>query len=224
MSIADKLTTIAENQQRVYDAGFSAGQNSGYDEGFEAGKQAEYDAFWDAYQENGNRTLYVEAFNRHGWNEVTYKPKYPIIGTTYGLQSTFSNSQIKDTIVPVVVRGSGNMRATFNMCTFLINIPSLVLELPVTDLGNAFYQCLNLEEINVSCVNDGCFAGTLTLQQSTKLSKASIESIIHALSTTTSGLTLTLSETAVTNAFGSTTAGEWTDLIGTRSNWTITLV
>ena len=38
MSIAEKLTTIAENQQRVYDAGFSAGQaqggNGGYDEGY----------------------------------------------------------------------------------------------------------------------------------------------------------------------------------------------
>lgn len=31
MSIAEKLTTIAENQQRVYDAGYSAGQGAGGD-------------------------------------------------------------------------------------------------------------------------------------------------------------------------------------------------
>ena len=29
MSIAEKLTTIAENQQKVYDAGFTAGQAQG---------------------------------------------------------------------------------------------------------------------------------------------------------------------------------------------------
>ena len=39
MSIAEKLVTVAENEQKVYDAG----------------KQAEYDAFWDNYQVYGNR-------------------------------------------------------------------------------------------------------------------------------------------------------------------------
>ena len=35
MSIAEKLTTIAENQQRVYDAGYSAGQGAGGDTSIE---------------------------------------------------------------------------------------------------------------------------------------------------------------------------------------------
>ena len=39
MSIADKLTTIAENEQKVFDAG----------------KQAEYDEFWDSFQSKGTR-------------------------------------------------------------------------------------------------------------------------------------------------------------------------
>lgn len=43
MSVAEKLTTIAENQQRVYDAGYAKGQAEGgggsYDEGYEDGKQ-----------------------------------------------------------------------------------------------------------------------------------------------------------------------------------------
>ena len=34
MSIADKLTTIAENEQKVYDAG----------------AKSEHDKFWDSYQ------------------------------------------------------------------------------------------------------------------------------------------------------------------------------
>ena len=39
MSIAEKLITIAENEERVY----------------ESGKKAAYDRFWDVYQQNGNR-------------------------------------------------------------------------------------------------------------------------------------------------------------------------
>lgn len=46
MSIAEKLTTIAENEQRVYDAG----------------KKAEADLFWDEYQNNGARVDYQHAF------------------------------------------------------------------------------------------------------------------------------------------------------------------
>ena len=61
----------------------------------------------------------------------------------------------------------------------------------------------------------------LSFQWSHRLSKDSIESIINALSTTTNGLTVTLSATAVNSAF---TTDEWNTLIGTRSNWTISLV
>ena len=62
MSIADKLQTIAENEQKVY----------------EAGKKSEYDAFWDEFQQNGNRTHYSLGFAGYGWNENNLKPKYDI--------------------------------------------------------------------------------------------------------------------------------------------------
>ena len=61
MSIAEKLTTIAENEQKVY----------------EAGQKSEYDRFWDDFQENGNRTNYLSAFGAM-WTKETFKPKYPI--------------------------------------------------------------------------------------------------------------------------------------------------
>ena len=62
MSIADKLTQIAENEQAVFDAG----------------KKSEYDTFWDSYQENGNKVAYRLAFFGSGWNDTTFHPKYPI--------------------------------------------------------------------------------------------------------------------------------------------------
>lgn len=61
MSIAEKLTTIAENEQKVY----------------EAGAKSEYDRFWDEFQQNGNRTIYICSFGA-GWNADIWKPKYPM--------------------------------------------------------------------------------------------------------------------------------------------------
>lgn len=63
MSIADKLTRIAENQEKVY----------------EAGQKSEYDRFWDAFQENGNLRNYQYTFCNRAWNDETFKPKYDII-------------------------------------------------------------------------------------------------------------------------------------------------
>ena len=85
MSIAEKLTLIAENEQKVYDAGFEKGKasgGSGYDEGFADGKKAEYDAFWDQYQQNGLRTHYAYAFAGGGWTAEIFKPKYALDNIT----------------------------------------------------------------------------------------------------------------------------------------------
>lgn len=81
MSIADKLTTIAENEQKVY----------------EAGKTAEWNDFWDRYQKNGTRISYESAFVDLGWTDDTFKPKYDIkvVGEYSGTQM-FRKSYITD--------------------------------------------------------------------------------------------------------------------------------
>lgn len=95
---------------------------------------------------------------------------------------------------------------------------------------NAFNDCTALEELILS---GSLVRGGLDLHWSTKLNKASIESVINALSDTTSGLAITLSKAAVDKAFetsegandGSTSA-EWDALGGInrpRQNWTISL-
>ena len=77
-------------------------------------------------------------------------------------------------------------------------------------------------------VIEGKFGNSVDVGVATQLSKASITSIVNALSTTVNGMTLTLSKTAVENAFGSTTADEWTALIAPKiapnGGWTIILV
>lgn len=60
MSIAEKFEVIA-------------------DEVYEKGKKDEYDKFWDNFQNYGNRTNYIYAFQRGGFNFENFYPKYDII-------------------------------------------------------------------------------------------------------------------------------------------------
>ena len=76
MSIADKLLTIAENEQKVYNAGYWEGYYGYHNE------------FWDAFQVNGTRTDYHMAFSGGGWTDMIFQPKYDLILSAYGGYNT----------------------------------------------------------------------------------------------------------------------------------------
>lgn len=216
-SIGKKTITIAGNQHRLYQAGYDKGKEEGggsaedYEKGVEDGKKAEYDAFWDELQGYGNRSSYSYAFWQAWWNDKNYNPKYPLVSNQAG--NCFYLSKITDTKVDINFTDSVQVFRNSAIKT----IRKIILSTK-TSLVQWFDGCSNLENVT--------FEGTLETNQadfrwSTKLSKASIESVINALSTTTSGLSVTLSKTAVNNAF---TTDEWTSLAGTKPNWTINLV
>lgn len=192
------------------------------------GMQTEYDRFWDNFQDNGNRDHYYWAFSYYNFTDETYNPKYPIIcGTTNtsGRNLFYESDGITDTKVPIYFHGTANQ--SFYNAHKMKTIRELILA-ESASLDRAFSGCESLETLIVK--------GTIgrngfNVQWSTKLSHDSIVSIINALSTTTSGLTVTLSKTAVNNAFETSegagdgsTSQEWLDLKATKSNWTITLV
>lgn len=232
--------------------GIEQGSQEGYTKGYEAGRKAEYDAFWDTYQDNGNRTEYAYAFGGAGWNAEIFKPKYDIkpVGTSSsymmlgrstitnlveqldqcgvvldfsgvtGYESyTFYNSKIEK-IGKVDLSNATHMMNTFSSSNRLHTIE----DLHVSDRVNfitPFLGCISLIDLLVTgTIGQNGF----DVSPCTKLSKASIESIIGCLSTTTSGLSVTLSKTAVTSAFGSITSEEWLNLVATRSNWTISTI
>ena len=64
MNIAEKLQIIAENQQKVYEAGKAEGGDTeaSYNEGFDAGTQTENKRFWDSIFQDGKRTNFAYAF------------------------------------------------------------------------------------------------------------------------------------------------------------------
>lgn len=203
MAIAEKLTTIAENTPRVY----------------EAGKSDEHKAFWDEYNLNGNRGNYRYAFAGYGWTDTNFKPPETIFpqDARYMFQNS-SIAHIDETQVDFT--NAAEMRDAFNGCTSLVGL-RLKISGSKTFNASMFTNCGALTNLVViGTIQNNNF----NLQYSTALTKASIASVIDALSSTTSGLAITLSKTAVNNAFGGTESQEWLELIAPKKNWTISLV
>ena len=230
MSIAEKLAKIAENEQAV----------------FEAGVKSEYDRFWDVYQENGNMTYYAYAFAGVGWTQSVFKPKYniePVTPTsmfssssivdirpqTIGVDVDFSkctsfyylcsNSTIKYMgVVDCSSAQSASLSYIFSSAKELVSVEKVIM--PEMDSAGfadkSFENAVKLEHI---CI-EGVIHRSTSLRWSPLLSKASMESMINALSDTAEGQTITFSQAAKNNAF---TDSEWAALIGTKPNWTFSL-
>ena len=215
-----------------------------FDDVFEAGKKAEYDGFWDMFQDGGNRTNYTGAFR--DWTATTINPKYPI--RTTSLYEIFSNCgklealpelisanengafnscytafqmclKLKSIDIDVInsATASSAWTSTFRYCQELVSIKKLgVLE--SQPFNRTFDYCVSLENITI----DGTIGQNgFDIHWSTRLSADSLESIINALSTTTTGLTITLPSVAESNYDTEKDAGAWNTLVATRSNWTI---
>lgn len=247
MSVNEKMTAIADSIRGyttitkplsldempsgindVYNSGYSVGyilgNQAGYDigkaQGIEEGKQAERDDFWEVFQKGGIAANYLYGFAYNRFNDNNYFPKYDIVvtsGNTTGNYMFYMASELTDTKVTIDVSAVNNLQNSFHSCSQLKYIRKLIVG-SVTAFANTFNGDEELEMLNI----EGTIAKNgFNVQWSTLLNKASIESIINALSKTTSGLTVTLSKTAVNNAF---TAEEWDALEATKTNWTISLV
>ncbi len=220
MSIAEKFKTIAENVQKV----------------FNAGKKAEYDAFWDSALTDFYDGTY--AFSGRPWTDVTFRPPrkltlqqncngcffasrmtdimpYVEFGKVTALYQAFEGSRIKK--IPYIdVSNVASLSNSFASAR-IESIIGLTVAAS-TKFSNAFSTATSLKHV----IFDGTIGQNgLNLGQSPLLDKESITSIINTLSATTSGLSVTLSATAVNNAFN---ADEWATLIATKPNWTISLV
>ena len=83
MSIAEKLTTVADNVQKVY----------------EAGRKDEHNKFWDDYISQG-KTDYAYAFAGGAWNNKTFRPSKNIAPyyaeSMFEKFNCFSNYEIID--------------------------------------------------------------------------------------------------------------------------------
>lgn len=211
MTIAEKLTTIAENEPKV----------------FEAGKKSQYDEFWDAYQQNGTRTNYSGAFAGVAWDTTTLKPKYDIvpaqatqmfrdlklqvnisdyfknqgIDLDFSKATSFSEFLIWAQITglgEVDTRSASNINYAFTYAQKLQAIDLLILKEDGSQTFNgAFNQCLALRDITIQ----GVIGNDVVINNSPLLTIESMRSVISALKDyRNTGATKTLTLHATTKA------------------------
>lgn len=175
-------------------------------------------SWWDAFQQQGTGTMYAYAFYGNMWTDDIYEPIYPfIVSNGYGM---YHGSYITDVKLPIEFSNTSVQNQNMFNTTRIITIPLLKVTENNTFASNMFTNATGLKNITF----DGVIANSLTMGTCAKLSKASIQSIFDCLSSTASGVTLTLSTTAVNNAFsGGSTGTEWLNLVSTKPNWTISL-
>ena len=236
MSIAEKLTAIAENEQKVFDAG----------------KKAEWDAFWDAAQKNGSNHNFAYAFAGTMWKDETFKPKYNIVatGAAYNMfyfceivdltdalnrcgvildvsqattvSSMFAYCSKLKRVPELDVRGvtaATGFDGMFNQCTTLQTVEKMILPSDrKISFTNAFTGCHSLTDLTI----EGVINASVMALGNCPLSKASMISVMNAISATES-ITLVLKKSAVEAAFGSTDSDEWLALIATKPNCTISM-
>jgi hypothetical protein len=219
-----------------------------YDEVYEAGKKAEYDAFWDSQKTNfESAASQASWFAGGGWDNTTFDPNFDIIPTKMatglfrrnayngdlvalaerkGIVIDFSKTndvtylfyEASFTRIGVLdFRNAPNLTAVLGYAYYLQTIDKIILYENNT-FNAASFRCPALVEIRV----EGTIGQNgLNLQWSTKLSKASFESIVIAYSTTVSGLSCTFSKEAKEAAF---TDEEWEALRAERPNVTFSFV
>ena len=233
---------------------------AGVAEVFAAGEQSEYDRFWDAYQQSGGRTDYQAAFYGAGWTDDMFCPKYDLLPSgSDAVYFMFRKSKLTDVagllnelgLTLSTAQCTGSAQEMFGNCKSLTAVPELDLQ-NCTSLTHLFAYCGKLEwveklMIGASTVFRSSFVGCgslehivldgelgangLDLSPVSRLDKESITSVVTVLSDSTSGLTVTLSLTAVNAAFETSEGAadgseseEWAALAATKSNWTISLV
>ena len=230
MTIAEKLTAVAENLTKVH----------------EAGKKAQYEEFWASMPANLDGTY---LFSGDMWNDVTFKPKKNIVlrnavnGLFYNNGCTNIKKALADCGVTLDMSGvtganqcfsyalttelpaldlssMANVQNFFALAQNLVTIDSVKFKDGAT-FNNAFGTCKNLENITIL----GTISGNgFNVSPCTKLSAESLRSIVNALSSTTTGLTVTFPTTAEANYNANPPEGApqtWAELTATRQNWSI---
>lgn len=254
MTVAEKLTVIAQNEQKVYDAGFAKGASADYEDG----QNAAMSEFWDAFTDNGKRTKYSFAQWGHEYIRPTRRIEFKTVDggsstfnaclnlkkveagcfdfsqkprgarSTEGYSHTFYKCESLEEIGDIGMTADFDYNSTFRGCKSLHTIAKIRCD-ENTLFSNTFLEGHDLAT-QISPLKNITFEGVIGqnitfTKQHVNLSADSIRSIIEHLSDTASGKTLTLSKKAVESAdFSAGDIGSWDELIATKPNWTISLV
>lgn len=234
MAIAEKLTTIAENQQKVYDAGYEKGKAEGgggsYEEGYEQGKI------------DGNTLLYAKSL-ANAFRDAEFPSGYEITITapqfggraqqcfsgTKGLRKITMNTPLDvsyimynfiyyATDIEELVFPDGIHIVDWNYFATNVNtLKSVIGRLDPSGMASnsiCFVGCTALEDISFM---PGTIEGAISFNKSSKLSAESVQSIIDGLADLTGKTTQTLTLHATVG--GNLTDAQKASI--TAKNWTL---
>lgn len=131
------------------------------DNAFDAGVQSEYDRFWDAYQDNGNRTYYNCGFAREGWTDISFKPKYNIIcGDSASAVQLFWSCMITDlakiieeTGIILDTSAADLVNTMFGGSVYLTRLPEISI-ISATNADAICVSCYSLVEFKKLICNE----------------------------------------------------------------------
>ncbi len=235
MSIANILTRLSEKILNVFEAGKKAGRDAEWSEFWDAfqinGTRKNWNyAFQGSHWNdvnfkpkyditfNQNMNNYTDMFRQSTITDLKkILDKQNVTLDTSGCSgsNTFAlfNQCSKLTRVPILNASNlpNGVGSLFNGCKALQYVEKLILSENGTKFSNtAFQSCNALEEIRF----EGKIASDIHLGDCCSLSKASIESVVNALSDTTTGKTCTF---YLTNYY----MNHYDEIVARKPNWTM---
>lgn len=127
MSVADKLVTIAENEQKVYDAGRENGYGDGYNAGVVEGQKTGRAEIWDRIQQGGMSVYnpYIGYFNGVVYGFSNFYPVHDVrpVGNAQQLFYAWENKRNDH---------AGSLAQRFKDCGVVLDTSQ------ATDLSRAF--------------------------------------------------------------------------------------
>ena len=232
MSIADKLTTIAENEEKIYNAGRNSvvGDNrTNLDYWYQWIIGSDFDIFDYTYDEETEEEVPVlPEDDRGNWvNSLEYPTgtnKVTDFGYFFlGFREDYYMAGILPVTIPAIkfngILDMSNARTTpasrWLGNKYTEDVGTIIFPKDGSRAVYAFENFQGLKHINV----EEKIYGTVGFDRC-PLTKESITSIINALSSSAAGKTATFNEAAKEAAF---TDEEWAELIATKPNWKISL-
>ena len=234
MTTEEMLVTIAENEQKVFDAGIEEANN----------------LFWDnmkkiRYKSSDNTFNYSYAFCF--WNKDMFKPTYQIKPTnaTYMFHSFQSEINLADYDIDfsqctnfqnfllwAQITGIGKVdtRSAKSVSFYVAYMLKQIDELNLKEDGSQTFDMRDMSKLKRINIITGTIGQNIAFDKSTVIEKDTIVRIIEHLSNTSANKTFTIPKLAINNAFGiniddvSTHTEEWTALRNSKSNWNFSFV
>jgi hypothetical protein len=156
MTIAEKITTIAENEPKVYDKGYNDGSTMGYENGYTDGAQYGYsDGYnagvadqkavsvdWDVIQQKGARINYTNGFAYWDWEYGD--PKYPVAPNAgvYGQSMFLACNYLKG--INWDKFDLSKLSTFYNFCMNCLALENIGIDIaPTGTTSTAFYQAFS---------------------------------------------------------------------------------